>query len=368
MNRLLLAILSAFFSSVSVASSASCLRIGLLGEFEHKTGSFSQPFGREIVTGTALGRTWLEKNIPGACVKFELIDIDNSIANIDGYIRKWANQGIHDFIGLGTSDQAIAAKKALFDTKSVLITPTASARPLLEKPSRTILLFPTNDLIADGLAHEVRTRGVKKILSVYASNSKYSVDMNSSFKIAFEKRGGMVEEIAIRAGRSDLSEVIRKIKGSDLHYVFVPLYELDAARVVTEISRNGLNPFFVGTDAWGTYSSVIKRLVKNRKQKAMIPVIYDPMARVPLNRKFVSEYNNVSDKMPTDLAAFSFDAVLVAYKINKICGILIDDDKLRHCLHKILPLNTTTGVVGATKGLSLQRSIRIQDIDLEKVK
>lgn len=351
-----------FFIGQSVNAAEACLRVGLLGEFTHTTVSFSQPFGDEIKAGTALGLAWVKQSNPGACVSFELIDIDNSIANIDGHIRQAAAKGVHYFIGLGTSDQALAARKALIETNSILITPTASATAILEQPSRIVMMYPTNEFIAASIAREVQRRGIRKVLSIFASNNKYSSDMNLNFKKAFEKNGGQFEDVAIRTGRADLSEVISKLKMNDYKYVFVPLFELDAATLIAEVSRNGLQPFFIGTDAWGTYSNVIRHLVKNRSQLVILPIIYDPASKAPVNNIFVSGYKKNISNQPTDLAAFSFDAVNVAYKLNRTCGDNVSTGKIPFCLRQTLPLQTTTGTVAEARGLALRRTFQIRDV------
>ncbi len=350
-----------FLYHLSSVATPVCLRIGLLGEFKTQMGGFSQ-FGNEIRAGAEQGLAWHKNINPNVCISFEVIDIDNSISNIDSCVRKAARDGIYYFIGLGTSDQAFAARKALVDTNSLLLTPTASGAGLLEEPSRTVMLFPTNEIIADEIAKEARRRGLTKILSIYASNNKYSADMNLRFKRAFVKHGGIAEDIAIRAGRVNLSKAIDRLRAYDYKYVFIPLFELDAATVIAELSKNGLHPVFLGTDAWGTYSMVIKNLVKSPEKRAIIPVIYNPYSESPINKLFVSAYQKTFNKLPTDLAAFSFDAVNVAYKLYQVCGAEISTRAIPDCIQKILPIETTTGEVKFARGLSLKRSIQIQDI------
>lgn len=340
-----------------------CTRIGLLGEFKRPTGSFSQPFGNEIRDGFELAKSRLAEQ-SSECVEGELIDIDNSIANIDELIRQASKRGIHYFIGLGTSDQSLAARRALVDTGSILITPTASSMAVQESPTRTIMLFPTNEIIAKELIKVAKAKGAKKIVSIYAANNSYSSDMNRVFMLAAHSAGLEVTSEPIRSGHIELSGAVNTLRATGAKFVFLPLFELDAAKVIAEIGRSKLSPLYIGTDAWGTYSTVLKSLVRGTQERAVLPVIYDPALKSGPNSWFVQSFEENFSRLPTDLAAFSFDAVAIVAKLSKNCGTKIETNQISKCLSKILPFSSTTGPIRAKSGLSLQRKVAVREVVL----
>ncbi len=352
-----------FRSSVVLATTKECIRIGLLGEFERKTGSFSQPFGKEILRGTEIAQ---QLNQPTSkCIQLERIDIDNSIANIDGLIRRASDRGIKIFLGLGTSAQAIAARQALRDTESLLISPTASADTIAISPSRTVLIFPTNSEIAEATAKELSRRGIKSIVSIFSSHNIYSENMNEAFKKYFKKAGGQVIDFKVNSGRMELDTQIEKIKAALSGYLFLPMFELDAAKVIAELSRNNLKPIYVGTDSWGTYSKVIKNLLKNSSMSAVLPQVYDPNAPYKQNQFFVSIYKKMFEESPSDLSAFSFDGVNLAVQISNSCTSFRSDKKLQECMARIKTLNTTMGKMRLSNDLRATRLTPIKFINLE---
>ncbi len=345
------------------AQDQRCIRIGLLGEFERKTGSFSQPFGKEILRGSEIALK--EKSGDGKCIKFEKLDINNSLANIDGLIRKASESGIQIFLGLGTSDQSLAAIEALSQTDSLLITPTASSDLLIQKQSHTILMFPTNSVIAGAISKELHRMGVKSVLSIYSNHNAYSKNMNQEFRTAFKESGGKMREISVRAGRVDLTGHLQYIKSKRNEYIFLPLFELDAAKVIAQISRSGIKAKYIGADSWGTYSTVIKNLLKSSAIIATIPQIYDPGSRAHQNVKFISRYKNNFGELPSDLAAFSYDGANLAFRILENCPFTEVNNKLRACISNLYNIQTTMGKVQINSTLQVRRTDSIKFTNLK---
>jgi ABC-type branched-subunit amino acid transport system substrate-binding protein len=349
------------FSVNSIAD--TCLKIGLLGEFKKPTGSFDQPFGNEIRLGSEIALERIKQNNKNTCITFEQIDINNTISNIDGLIRYHSKNGIVIFIGLGISDQALAAQNALIATNTILISPTASSTDLLSEDSRTILLFPTNDMIADKLTDHLSKLKPTNVLSIFASNSKYSTNMNKLFTSKFKSKGGQITSIEIRSNNFEMTPIIKKIKSDSVKYVFLPLYEIEAAKIISELKNNKLDPVFVGADSWGTHSSVISGLTVGQQYTTIIPVIYDYENNSKLNKYFTLKYSEQRNKSPSDLAAFSFDAVNLAQLIQTNCSLknLNSKKQISLCLSKLLPFDSTTGSIKSIAGLTIQRNIQIKN-------
>ena len=346
------------------AKSPACTKIGILGEFKSLTRGFYQHFGTETRRGAEIAVSWLnQKNAHSVCFEFENFETDNSVANLPRILRNAAAKGFRLFIGLGISDQAMGAKKVLEETGSILISPTASSTELLGAQGRIIVVYPTNQIIGHSLAQHARSRGIQKILSVYVSRGRYSEDMHRHFSDEFIRGGGALEAISIRPHNSNFFEVVETIKKNNFAFVFAPLFEVDAARLIAAVARHSENIEYVGTDSWGTYSKVIRRLVKNEKLKAMVPKIYDPDFKSAENQYLVSEFAKVNgSKLPTDLVAFSFDSLLIAHSLTQNCPKLTSKTNVATCLSRSLPIASTMGPLKAHENLSIKREIQTKMI------
>lgn len=347
------------------AHAEECTTVGLIGEFRTATGSFNQPFGDEIKRGTELAVAYLARQPGAQCLKLTPIDINNSIANIDGHIREAARKGIRFFVGLGTTDEALAAHRALVETRSILITPTASSNELLVAGGRTILLYPTNAETAAVLAQEARRRGVERTLVLYADNKRYSSHLAKVFEQQFVARGGHIAAaIGLRAGRINLEPHLAQIRAASFTHVFLPLFELDAAKTILSLRQYGLTPSFIASDSWGTYSTVISNLVRDNGVRALTPVIYDAASTSVLNSFVVGEYQKRYGKKPTDLGALSVEAILLIDALNRRCSGELLASRLEQCLASALPLESTMGTITQSTGLALKRRIVVRELTL----
>lgn len=363
-----LVVVTAWLALLLLASpvlAEECTTIALVGEFKTPSGSLSQPFGDEIRRGAELATAYLTQRPDARCLRLTQIDINNSIANIDGHIREAAQRGIRFFVGLGTTDEALAAQRAIIETGSTLVTPTASSDELLVEKGRTILLYPTNSDIAVRLAEEARRRGVERVLVLYAENKRYSTHLSKAFEREFTARGGTIAgAVGLRAGRISLDASIDRIKRLSFTHIFLPLFELDAAKAILSLRQHGIDSTFIASDSWGTYSTVISNLVRPQSVRALAPVIYSASSANALNSFVTDEYRKRYGKRPTDLGAFSFDAVLLIEAILRRCSPETLASQLDQCLTSLLPFESTTGPIQRAAGLALKRQLAVQEFSL----
>jgi ABC-type branched-subunit amino acid transport system substrate-binding protein len=303
----------AFLFFFSLSASATCLKVGVLGEFSTTTSRTSYPYGQEIYRGLEIAKSTIKK----ACFDLVKIDINNNIANVDSLIRKsFKENSIRYFIGLGTSEQAHAATQAINDTGAILLTPTATDDDLLRKSKNIVLLSSPNSLMARRIAIEAKKRGLKTVAIIYGQNNVYSQSMAGLFEAEAKKvqlnvgyKGG------IRIGRRTKIEGINldEIKKSDA--VFLPIFEHDVVKVFGFLHKNDALSYVIGTDSWGSDSKIISTLPDFVKKKILFSITpYDPSQGVIKENSFYKKYSELHGSIPMDIAAFSFEALSVLEK------------------------------------------------------
>ncbi|MBF0364199.1 MAG: amino acid ABC transporter substrate-binding protein, partial [Oligoflexia bacterium] len=350
------------FSKAPYDKEKECISVGLIGEFKNYSSKANRIFGEEISRGIEIGKIYLNSNSRNNCFKFTTIDIDKTVANTPGLIKKHSQNGIHLYIGLGLSDQALMASDALRENNSVLISPTASSRDLVNN-KKIILLYPTNDLIAQKMAQEAYKKGARNVLSVYLKNNSYSVNMAKNFRIEFEKLGGRItKEIIIRHEEGSLfgGNIFSEISKYDFTHIFVPLYELDVAKFITQAFRNHLVKKYIATDSWGTHSTTIKGLIEKFKIDVIIPRIYDYTSSFYINKFFMDEFTRKYSILPSDLSAFSFESVLLANALVHKCGTDVKNWDVFVCLKKTAPFASTSGHLTLFGNNSFKRKFKIE--------
>ncbi len=341
-----------------------CMKIGILGEFKTATGKTTSPFGIDIRNGVSLGIQRLKRSGEAVCFEPVEIDINNSISNIPDLIRRAVTQdNVRLFLGLGTSDQALMAADALRDTKSILITPTASSEALVGPAKREIMMFPRNSRIAETMARESWRQGHRAVAIISAANSKYSSDMAENFALALKRQGGrIVEYISTHNADLDAADVER-IRVAKPDAIFMPLFELDVVRVLSLLDSSRYMPIIIGTDSWGNTSEIIREMARNISFRAILPRIYSTDLKTTENLSLMQLAKDAKRYKIGDLSAFSYEGVLLYNKMLKTCGGI---EKVvgapQDCLRKSLPFQATTGTIASTSFLSLNRPIQIRTL------
>lgn len=333
------------------------LRIGVLADLSRNLSGTHQPFGYEIENGVALAATYLTSQSTKRCIIYEVLDIGGTNANIPTRIAEGIQGGIHFFVGLGSSDQAQIGRDSVRGKNVVLISPTATSDTLVEAGSNLILVAPRNSLIVGDLVGHLIANNVKTVGVVYAQNSIYSRNIKEEFVRQYRDKGGMIETVyPIRSGIGNIEDDLQHIAELQSQNLFIPLYELDAAKTIAYLQKNNLDKLYIGTDAWGTYSQAIHLLVNPQKLRAIYAQLYQPVGTTSISGWFLKNYRNAYKKNPTDLAASSFDAALLASQINKHCDLQrVSLDGIDGCLKR---LNGIDGVAGAIRGFYLNSANR----------
>lgn len=339
---------------------ASCYKIGLLGQFKRPfKGSTSQPFGIEIQRGVSLALDEYRQANANICFRTISYDINNTISNIPDIIKHAIEkENVHLFIGLGNSDEALMAANSLKSKKGILMTPTASLDELSQVGNRLITLYPKNSIIAKRMAFDSYRNGARKVLIIYGQNNKYSSNIAQNFEKDFTNLGGsIVYKISVRTSDVLLDKELINLKNKNYTHIFIPLFETDVAKIVSFLNSHNINKKLIGSDSWGTYSTIINSMTNNISYEVLLPLIYSSDLLNTTNKRFVKEYKKQFKSLPSDLAAFCYDGMFIYFKMAKICGMKKLLSEPETCASRITPINTTTGLITSFNKLNLNRPI-----------
>ena len=128
------------------------------------------------------------------------------------------------------------------------------------------------------------------------------------FKKSFEADGGKVVALeTFKAGATDYSAQLDRIKAAAPDILFLPSYYTDVAAQVGQARAKGITATFIGSDAWST-PDLIKKAGANVEGSYLFNH-YSSESPDPLTQEFVqaykAEYNN---SVPDDVAALTYDS------------------------------------------------------------
>lgn len=338
---------------------SKCLKINFIDEFHPSRSHVVPRFSQDISRGIDIAQNLLlEKQ--GKCININKVDTGSSLANIPYLIKKNRSFSPY-FIGLGSSNKALASVDTLTETKSILLSTTAT-NDTLNTNLRLLMVSTTNSSMSKELAAKLYKKGIKKISCIYAINDTYSTDYFLRFKKHFQDLGGTLNEIKIRSSNIKESDFISNIKNDQ--FLLIPLYELDVAKIIRIISSHKLSPTYISTDSWSKNSPIIKTLTQELKNiKIISSTIYAHTLSNSENQFFVQTFKKKYGEFPPDSSAFAYESIKLLSLITEKCSEQQILDNIVKCMNQILPYNSVTGLITSMNGNSLRRSLHIEGLD-----
>lgn len=337
----------------SSKSYSGCLKVGLLGEFNTTTNKTSIAYGREIKAGIEIAKRKLKR-----CMDFLEIDINNNIANINDLIKKYNEDGVFVYIGLGTTEQVLASLEGLKQTQSVLLSPTATSDVIYEKSSNVILLSPTNKKIVKKIISEIEKRKIKKVLMIYSSNDPYSKSIRDIMEAESKDRLTLKSSGVFLGKGASLNE-LSSVSLDSYDAVFLPLFEHEVLKVMSYLKRLNKDIKLIGSDSWGTHSRIINTLPMDQKKNILFTAsLFPTFLESVYSGYFYKEYKILNLKEPTDLSAFSYDSVKA---IDLAYDCLQNRNRNRNilCFHGVF--ESSTGIQVKINAQSVNRDVFIKE-------
>lgn len=164
-------------------------------------------------------------------------------------VKKLIEQDVVAIIGEGCSSASVAALPAANNSKTVMISPSASS-PTLSIPNDYFFrVVPPDTLQGAFMAQAIYDKGLRNV-AVFYTNEPYGSGMNKVFQEKFEALGGKV--VATANGEPDvidLQEQMKTIKDANPQAVFIAPNSVVSATAVINLSRQaGINAPLFGAD------------------------------------------------------------------------------------------------------------------------
>lgn len=332
-------------------SYASCIKVGLLGEFDTTTNKTSVVYGKEIKSGVEIAKGLTKK-----CIQFKEIDINNNIANINDLIKKNVSHGVRIFIGLGTTEQVLGAVAGLSSTNSILFSPTATSDVIKERSRNIVLMSPTNSEIVKKISEEIRKRKIKKILTIFSLGDPYSKSINQMM-ISQTQKSFQFQSVGVYLGRGATLLELDKVDFNSFDAVFLPLFEHEVLQVLSYMKRRKKDIHLIGSDSWGTHSKIIKTLPSDQTKNVLFSASLFPTYLDSIQKAdFYKEYKKRFEKEPTDLSAFSYDAVSIISEFHECLNKKYD---LISCLNG--RFYSSSGEILSIRGQDIKRQVYIKE-------
>jgi branched-chain amino acid transport system substrate-binding protein len=230
-----------WYRSTVTQSQKPTIKVGVLMAFTG--GSSSMGYG--TMKGIQLAKKQLGAD------RIELIQADSQCdpdrAREAG--KKLIDQGVVAIIGDGCSSASVAVLPFANNSKTVMISPSASTSTLSIPNDYFFRVIPSDNYQSEFMAQTIRDKGVQNV-AVFYTNEPYGTNMNSVFREKFETLGGKVVATAYaEPDVIDLHEQMKKLKDTDPQAVFIAPNSVVTATAAIRIAREvGIEAPLFGAD------------------------------------------------------------------------------------------------------------------------
>lgn len=160
----------------------------------------------------------------------------------------------------------------------------------------------------------INTKGWKKLAVITSGNNGYSTALTPIFKQAISAKGGnIVLEENINDGETDFTAQVTKLKNAGADALVFTGYYTEAALIMNEAKKKGLNITMVGGD--GLYGQDLAKLGGEAVQEKVIFYAgFSTDQPTAETAKFLENYRKIYNEDPDMFSAQYYDAVMLLAK------------------------------------------------------
>lgn len=253
-------------------------------------------------------------------------------------------------VGPQSSKQAVPAGEVANKYQTVMISPwSTNPNTTLDRPYvfRGCFLDPfQGPVVANFITEEF---GFTKAAVLYDVASDYPKGLAEVFKEAWEKKHGAGSVVAYESFTTkdtDFSSQLTTIVKSGAQVLFTPQYYNEVPLIVQQAKNLGWTGPIVGSDSWG--SAETTELCGEACHGLFFSSHYAAAGAKGKTKEFIDRYSKAYGYVPDDVAALTWDALLLAQQAIQDTGKLtgkIEKDRtaVRDALAKIKNFEGITG-------------------------
>ncbi|MEG1895295.1 MAG: ABC transporter substrate-binding protein [Oscillospiraceae bacterium] len=260
-------------------------------------------------------------------VKFEDDQADPAMA-VNAYATLY-DAGMQVSMGATTSAACISMSEEANKDGMLMVTPSASQKEAIKYDNAFRICFtdPDQGIYAANFIAEKKI--AKKAAMIYDKSNDYSAGIAKNFEEQAAKVG---IEVATKQAFTDQSNTdftvqLEAIKAADVELLFMPIYAQQAAYVLTQAKKIGLEVIFFGCDG---LDGILEKIGADNMAATEGVMLLTPFAADAKDAKtaaFVSAYKTDYKTTPDQFAADGYDAVYTIAEAFKASGITDLKDK-----------------------------------------
>jgi branched-chain amino acid transport system substrate-binding protein len=323
-------IVTAFFASACSAGSEDTIKIGINAEItgdKPKVGEQCK-FAAEMYVKDINDAGGID--VGGKNYNIELVIEDNNATaeGAAGAANKLISQdNILAMVGPNPSNAAVPAGEVANNLETPMISPwSTNPNATLNRPwvFRAPFLDPFQGPVVANFA--TNQFNVTKACVLFDIASDYPKGLADNFKDAWESlhgAGSVLKFESFTTGDQDFSAQLTSIKSSECEVLFTPQYYQEVPLIVSQAKDLGLDIPIVGSDSWG--DPQLLELCGSECEGAYFSTHYVASGATGATKEFIDKYNAAYGYIPGDVAALTWDSMMIVTQAIKNCGNITGD-------------------------------------------
>ncbi len=255
-------------------------------------------------------------------------------------IKKLIAQHVAAIIGEGCSSASVAALPAANNSKTVMISPSASSTALSIPDDYFFRVVPPDTFQGEYIAQAIYDKGIRSV-AVFYTNEPYGTSMNKVFQERFEALGGKV--VATASGEPDVIDLknqMTELKAANPQAIFFAPNSVVSGTAAMKIGREmGIKAPYYGADilynttiiddapaatdgltitSFPTGSKSFKQALMNMNDQVNEQLYAAPQAYDALRAIYIATQRGAStgEEIKKQLPSISFDGVSAHIKFD----------------------------------------------------
>ena len=299
----------------------------VIGGIGPTTGA-AATYGEAVKNGAELAVKEINEagGINGVQVRFEWQDDEHDAEKSVNAYNTLKDKGMQMLMGTVTSGPCTAVVAKTAEDNMFQLTPSGSAVESIKGDHAFRVCFsdPNQGIAsADYIAEKFAG---KKVAAIYNSSDVYSSGIFEKFSAQAQEKG--VEVVTAQAftkdSAQDFTVQLQKVKESGADVVFLPIYYQEAALILTQADKMGLDVTWFGCDG---LDGVIQQLGADASlaEGVMLLTPFVADATDEKTQAFTAAYKAAyNDLVPTQFAADAYDAIYIIKAAAEKAGITPD--------------------------------------------
>ena len=332
-------------------ASENTLVIGGIGPL---TGA-AATYGNAVKNGAELAVEEINAagGVNGMMLKLAFEDDEHDAEKSVNAYNTLKDKGMKLLLGTVTSVPCVAVADKTKEDNMFQITPSGSSVECITNDNAFRVCFSDPNQGIASAQYIADNALASKVAVIYNSSDVYSQGIYEKFAQEAAKRNIEIvaQEAFTKDSATDFSVQIQKIKDNGAELVFLPIYYQEAALILTQAEKAGLDVTFFGCDG---LDGLIDQLGDNAALADGV-MLLTPFAADSTDEKtvnFVKAYNKKFNETPNQFAADGYDGIYIIKAALEDAGISdasIDISELCEALKASMVKITVEGVTGEMK-------------------